>query len=114
MVKDVTRPTRKVYMLYDLEPSAEITGGPWYSDNEFDTAFIDAHADAILTFIRGLVCSHFESVFSSSRILIDLNLFQEFPQTTRELFPNALSVLHHQTISIGAQNYGLAQIHCDI
>lgn len=28
-------------MLHDLEPSTEITGGPWFSENELDTEFID-------------------------------------------------------------------------
>lgn len=42
-------------MLYDLEPSQDITGGPWYSENEFDIAFIEAHAQAILKYIREAV-----------------------------------------------------------
>lgn len=33
--------TRKVYMLSHLEPSTEITGGPWFSDNELDIEFIE-------------------------------------------------------------------------
>lgn len=28
-------------MLSHLEPSAEITGGPWFSENELDTEFIE-------------------------------------------------------------------------
>ena len=55
IVKDVMRPTRKIYMLYDLEPSQDITGGPWYTDNEFDVPFIETHAKAILQYIRDLV-----------------------------------------------------------
>lgn len=55
IVKDVMHPTRKIYMLYDLEPSQEITGGPWYTDNEIDIPFIDTHSNAILQYIRDLV-----------------------------------------------------------
>jgi hypothetical protein len=34
-------PTRKLYMLASLTPSVELTGGPWYTDQDLDTAFID-------------------------------------------------------------------------
>lgn len=28
-------------MLYEVEPSRAITGGAWYSEQEFDSVFID-------------------------------------------------------------------------
>ena len=28
-------------MLYEIEPSRNITGGAWYSEQEFDSVFID-------------------------------------------------------------------------
>ena len=34
-------PTRKIYMLANLTPSVELTGGPWFTDNELDTEFVD-------------------------------------------------------------------------
>lgn len=43
--------TRKVYMLYEVEPSMEITGGPWFSENELDTEFIEGLAMACYKFI---------------------------------------------------------------
>ena len=39
-VKSVTAKTKKLYMLYELTPSKEITGGVWYSGLEFDEEFI--------------------------------------------------------------------------
>ncbi|TFK89345.1 hypothetical protein K466DRAFT_584713 [Polyporus arcularius HHB13444] len=30
-----------IYMLYDLQPSEELTGGPRYTDNELDIEFIE-------------------------------------------------------------------------
>ena len=39
-VKSVTAKAKKLYMLYDLKPSKEITGGVWYSGLEFDHEFI--------------------------------------------------------------------------
>ncbi|KAJ1731107.1 34-kDa subunit of RNA polymerase III (C) [Coemansia biformis] len=40
-VKSVKHPTRKLYMLSTVSPSADITGGPWFTDQEMDTDFID-------------------------------------------------------------------------
>ncbi|KAL1939461.1 hypothetical protein VTO73DRAFT_10017 [Trametes versicolor] len=51
-VKSVKFPTRKIYMLAHLEPSVEMTGGPWYTDNELDTEFIKLLCSACLRFIR--------------------------------------------------------------
>jgi len=39
-VKSIHQKTQKIWMLYDLMPSANITGGPWYTDNEFDHEFV--------------------------------------------------------------------------
>lgn len=39
-------------MLYHLEPSSSITGGPWYTDSELDTEFIKLLMDACMKFIR--------------------------------------------------------------
>ncbi|TFK53165.1 hypothetical protein OE88DRAFT_1657064 [Heliocybe sulcata] len=50
--KSVKYPTRKIYMLAHLEPSVELTGGPWYTDNELDTEFIKLLCTACLRFIR--------------------------------------------------------------
>lgn len=51
-VKSVKYPTRKIYMLFGLTPSTELSGGPWYTDNELDTGFINELSMAILNFIR--------------------------------------------------------------
>jgi DNA-directed RNA polymerase III subunit RPC6 len=40
-VKSVEHPTKKLYMLSELNPSAEITGGPWFTDLELDVEFIE-------------------------------------------------------------------------
>lgn len=51
-------PTRKIYMMSHLEPSVEVTGGPWYSENELDTEFIKMLASACLRFIKDKVCTN--------------------------------------------------------
>lgn len=50
-VKSVKNSTRKVYMLASLEPSQEITGGPWFSENELDTEFIEELCKVCLRYI---------------------------------------------------------------
>jgi DNA-directed RNA polymerase III subunit RPC6 len=40
-VRSVTSKSKKLYMLYELTPTKEITGGPWYTDQEFDHEFVD-------------------------------------------------------------------------
>ncbi|KAF9647078.1 hypothetical protein BDM02DRAFT_3146353 [Thelephora ganbajun] len=51
-VKSVKHPTRKIYMLAHLDPSVELTGGPWYTDNELDTEFIKLLCNACLRLIQ--------------------------------------------------------------
>ncbi|KAI9197325.1 RNA polymerase Rpc34 [Polychytrium aggregatum] len=41
-VKSIKYPTRKTYMLYELEASSEVTGGLWYTDQEYDEEFVEA------------------------------------------------------------------------
>jgi DNA-directed RNA polymerase III subunit RPC6 len=48
----VTAKTKKLYMLYDLTPAKEITGGPWYSEYEFDHEFIAELRNFILMCVR--------------------------------------------------------------
>ncbi|BGP48719.1 34-kDa subunit of RNA polymerase III (C) [Rhodotorula kratochvilovae] len=40
-VKSVKNPTRKIYMLAGIQPSVELTGGPWFTDNELDTELVE-------------------------------------------------------------------------
>mmetsp|Transcript_22354 Transcript_22354/g.48627 ORF Transcript_22354/g.48627 Transcript_22354/m.48627 type:complete len:342 (+) Transcript_22354:83-1108(+) len=39
-VKSIAAKAKKLFMLYELTPSTELTGGVWYSDMEFDHGFI--------------------------------------------------------------------------
>lgn len=50
-VKSVASSNRKVYMLFELEPSREITGGAWYTEHEYDSEFIDVLRQQCLKFI---------------------------------------------------------------
>ncbi|OQR96501.1 DNA-directed RNA polymerase III subunit RPC6 [Achlya hypogyna] len=51
-VKSISQKNKKLYMLYDLVPSRDITGGPWYNEQEFDHDFIDTLSNFVCQFIR--------------------------------------------------------------
>ncbi len=53
-VKAVNAKSKKCYMLYDLQPSKEITGGPWYTEMEFDYGFINELRLFIMHCVRRL------------------------------------------------------------
>lgn len=50
-VKSVLQKNRVVYMSYDIEPSTEITGGAWYTEQELDSEFIGVLQEACFKFI---------------------------------------------------------------
>lgn len=39
-VASIAHKNRKIYMMAHIEPSRDLTGGPWYTDNEMDYQFI--------------------------------------------------------------------------
>jgi DNA-directed RNA polymerase III subunit RPC6 len=50
-VKSVKFPTRKLYMLMELTPSEEVTGGPWFTDQELDVDFVEQLTQACYKYI---------------------------------------------------------------
>lgn len=54
-VKAVTAKQKKLYMLYDLVPAKEITGGPWYTTElEFDHEFISELRKFVIICVKQL------------------------------------------------------------
>ena len=51
-VKSIHQKTKKIWMLYDLTPSTALTGGPWYTDNEFEHEFVNEIARLVESQIR--------------------------------------------------------------
>ena len=41
VVKTVNATKKKVYMLYNLEPDHSVTGGAWYSEQDFESEFVE-------------------------------------------------------------------------
>ncbi|KAI8978120.1 RNA polymerase Rpc34 [Pilobolus umbonatus] len=61
-IKHVKFPTRKIYMLYNLTPSSEVTGGAWYTDQELDVDFIDSLKAACLRYIASRSFPRIENI----------------------------------------------------
>eukprot|EP00548_Thalassiothrix_antarctica_P015302 CAMPEP_0194166192 /NCGR_PEP_ID=MMETSP0154-20130528/1858_1 /TAXON_ID=1049557 /ORGANISM="Thalassiothrix antarctica, Strain L6-D1" /LENGTH=284 /DNA_ID=CAMNT_0038876783 /DNA_START=92 /DNA_END=943 /DNA_ORIENTATION=+ len=51
-VKSVS--SKKVYMLFNLTPAKELTGGPWYTELEFDHEFINEMRKFLMTCVKRL------------------------------------------------------------
>ncbi|CAN6664978.1 DNA-directed RNA polymerase III subunit RPC6 [Trichomonascus vanleenenianus] len=62
LIKSVHHSTRKIYMLYHLQPSNDVSGGVWWSDGELDVEFIDMIMLVIWKYVAH--CS-FPTAFSS-------------------------------------------------
>lgn len=43
---------KKTYILYDLQPAKEVTGGAWYSDGDLDVEFIDLVANLAIHYVK--------------------------------------------------------------
>jgi len=52
-MKSVEHPTRKMYIKSSVRQSDKSTGGPWFSNNELDDAFIEAMARVMYMYILG-------------------------------------------------------------
>lgn len=51
-VKSVAASKKKVYMLYNLEPDVTVTGGAWYSDQDFESEFVEVLNQQCLKFLQ--------------------------------------------------------------
>lgn len=52
-VKSANQKNKKIYMLYELQPDQELTGGPWFNDqHEYDEEFIRIIYDQVLKFVK--------------------------------------------------------------
>jgi len=93
-IKSVTAKTKKLYMLFDLTPAKEITGGPWYSEYEFDHEFIAELRNFILMCVQRMngglgvgngvtlkQISHKMDQANVSRVTLSLEEVQQLVQT---------------------------------
>lgn len=50
-LKSVESKNKKIYMLFEIEPSRQVTGGAWYNEQEFDSEFLGILRDQTYRFI---------------------------------------------------------------
>lgn len=89
-VKSVTAKAKKLYMLYDLQPAKEITGGPWYTELEFDHEFVSELRTFVLLCVekinggKGVSLKEIASKMKDaniSRVQLNLSEVQQLVQT---------------------------------
>lgn len=52
-MKSVLTPTRKIYILYHLEPPEEATGGCWFSEGELDSELVERLGEVVVWYVEG-------------------------------------------------------------
>ncbi len=55
-------------MVYDMVPAKEITGGPWYSDQEFDHEFVQELGNFIVQVVKNLGMADLGAIHEKVRI----------------------------------------------
>ncbi|GAB1310610.1 34-kDa subunit of RNA polymerase III (C) [Madurella fahalii] len=51
-MKNVEHPNKKMYIKATLKPSERATGGPWFTDGELDTAFVEELQAVVFEYIK--------------------------------------------------------------
>eukprot|EP00945_MAST-04E_sp_MAST-4E-sp1_P003990 g3990.t1 len=51
-VRSITHKNKRLYMLAHIEPNRDITGGPWYTDTDFDSEFVGLVRKLILFILK--------------------------------------------------------------
>jgi DNA-directed RNA polymerase III subunit RPC6 len=67
-VRSVVSKSKKLYMIYDMVPAKEITGGPWYSDQEFDHEFVQELGNFIVQVVKTLGMADLATINDKVRI----------------------------------------------
>ena len=55
-MRSLASKTKKLYVLFDIEPDRAVTGGPWYSDQEFDHEYVSELSNFIVKVIAKQGC----------------------------------------------------------
>lgn len=63
-VKSVNASKKKLYMLFDVEPDTSVTGGTWYSNQDFEVEFVDVLNEQCFRFLNERVGFEITLAFS--------------------------------------------------
>ncbi|KAK3509962.1 hypothetical protein QTP70_023798 [Hemibagrus guttatus] len=69
-VKSVAASKKKVYMLYNLQPDRSVTGGAWYSDQDFESEFVEVLNQQCFKFLQSKVDLSMEDIETILNTLI--------------------------------------------
>lgn len=64
---------KKVYMLYGLQPDRSVTGGPWYSDHDLESEFVEVLNQQCFKFLEQKV--RFRLLSDSPHVFHFLKMF---------------------------------------
>ncbi|KAJ1456088.1 RNA polymerase Rpc34 [Pelagophyceae sp. CCMP2097] len=64
-VRSVQQKTKKLYMAFDLTPTSQVSGGPWYTDQEFDHGFVEGLQKFVLRFVTERKMATLEDISSA-------------------------------------------------
>ena len=67
-VRSVTSKSKKLYMVYDVTPAKELTGGPWYTDQEFDSEFVDSLSSFVIQCVKDNQMDNADSIHEKLKL----------------------------------------------
>lgn len=67
---------KKVYMLYNLQPDRSVTGGAWYSDQDFESEFVEVLNQQCFKFLQSKVSDKFTCHLFCKQVLGKAYVFQ--------------------------------------
>lgn len=79
-IRSVKDKTRIIYILAHLQPSTEVTGGPWFTDRELDSEFVNGLLEVIWRYAVSLTFpSAFDDAATSRAQETQLPTYNQYP-----------------------------------
>ncbi|KAH0618170.1 hypothetical protein JD844_017160 [Phrynosoma platyrhinos] len=72
-VKSVAASKKKVYMLYNLQPDRSVTGGAWYSDQDFESEFVEVLNQQCCKFLQTKVSISFLEITVTAQLMGEMD-----------------------------------------
>ena len=74
-IRSVVSKSKKLYVLFDVVPAKSVTGGPWYSDQEFDHEFVSELSNFIVHAISSKVSVQAMDLSAIVQCVVDSHAF---------------------------------------
>lgn len=93
---------KKLYMLYDIEPDTSVTGGTWYSNQDFEVEFVDVLNQQCFRFLdeRVRCILNFKKNFF---VVEKLEINHFYPTPVRNTSDDSTSIQQHARIENRSQ-----------